>query len=213
MNNKHQLHNLIILDESGSMESIRKMIIRGFNELVQTVRGIEKQFPDQEHFISLVSFNGLGNKILHFVESVSNLETIDATKYRPNSMTPLLDAMGFSITLLKQALENKNDYNVLVTVMTDGEENASVEYSGYAIRKMIEELKQQRWTFSYIGADHDIEKAAMAVSIDNTMKFDKNASGINYMFSEERAARIRYSSKIRNNEDTCNDFYDKKGRK
>jgi len=28
MNNKHQVHNLIILDESGSMESIKTTIIQ-----------------------------------------------------------------------------------------------------------------------------------------------------------------------------------------
>ena len=52
METKHQVHNLIILDESGSMESIKKTIIEGFNEIVQTVKGIEKDFPEQEHFIS-----------------------------------------------------------------------------------------------------------------------------------------------------------------
>ena len=51
METKHQVHNLIILDESGSMESIKKTIIQGFNEIVQTVKGIEKEFPEQEHFI------------------------------------------------------------------------------------------------------------------------------------------------------------------
>ena len=43
MEKKHQVHNLIILDESGSMSSIKETIIRGFNELVQTIKGIEKQ--------------------------------------------------------------------------------------------------------------------------------------------------------------------------
>jgi hypothetical protein len=42
MKNKHQVHNLIILDESGSMSSIKSSIISGFNELVQSVKGIEE---------------------------------------------------------------------------------------------------------------------------------------------------------------------------
>lgn len=50
MQKKHQVHNLIILDESGSMSSIEKTIMNGFNELVQTIQGIESQFPNQEHF-------------------------------------------------------------------------------------------------------------------------------------------------------------------
>lgn len=42
MRKKHQVHNLIILDESGSMGSIKSTIIQGFNELVQTIQGVEK---------------------------------------------------------------------------------------------------------------------------------------------------------------------------
>jgi hypothetical protein len=74
MQNKHQVHNLIILDESGSMSSIKSLIISGFNELVQSVKGIEKQFPEQEHLISMVSFNDLNNKILHFNDPVNKLD-------------------------------------------------------------------------------------------------------------------------------------------
>ena len=84
MNNdkKHQVHNLIILDESGSMEAIKRTIIQGFNELVQTIQGIEQQFPEQEHYISFISFNGLGQKILHFLDPVSMLnQSIRPSKY------------------------------------------------------------------------------------------------------------------------------------
>src|SRR4051794_19867919 len=137
MNNKHQVHNLIILDESGSMESIKKTIIQGFNEIVQTVKGIEKEFPEQEHFISLVSFNGLGHKLLHFIDPANKLDQIDETRYKPGASTPLYDAIGFSINKLRQALQGQTDYNVLVTILTDGEENASKEFSGNDIRKLI----------------------------------------------------------------------------
>ena len=130
MENKHQVHNLIILDESGSMEPIKTTIIQGFNELVQTIQGIEKQFPEQEHFISFVSFNGLGQKLLHFIDPASKLKHIDDKTYKPGASTPLFDAMGFSINKLKQSLQEQSDYNVLVTILTDGEENASKEFSG-----------------------------------------------------------------------------------
>jgi len=208
MSNKHQVHNLIILDESGSMESIKKTIIQGFNEIVQTVKGIEEKFPEQEHFISLVSFNGLGHKLLHFIDPASKLQQIDESRYRPDASTPLYDAMGFSIVKLRQVLEKQKDYNVLVTIMTDGEENASKEYSGIAIKKMIEELKLNRWTFTYIGADHDVEKIAFSLSITNTMTFQKNDSDMKEMFDKEKYARAKYAEKIRMNEATSNDFYE-----
>ena len=140
MESKQQVHNLIILDESGSMESIKPTIINGFNELVQSIKGIQKQFPEQEHFISIISFNGFGNKIMHFIDPVSKLNTIDSSNYIPDSMTPLYDALGFGLSKLNQHLENQKNYNVLVTVLTDGEENASKEYSGLAIKNKIDEF-------------------------------------------------------------------------
>jgi len=208
MDKKHQVHNLIILDESGSMESIKKTIIQGFNEIVQTVKGIEKEFPEQEHFISLVTFNGIEQKLLHFIDPAKKLEQIDDSRYKPNASTPLYDAMGFSINKLKQVLQNQTDYNVLVTILTDGEENASKEYSGNDIKKLIEELKLNRWTFTYIGADHDVEKIAFSLSITNTMIFTKNEEDMKNMFSREKSARAKYSAKIRMNEATNNDFYE-----
>ena len=208
MEKKHQVHNLIILDESGSMESIKTTIIQGFNELVQTIQGIEKQFPEQEHFISFVSFNGLGQKLLHFIDPASKLKQIDDKSYKPDASTPLFDAMGFSINKLKQSLQGQTDYNVLVTILTDGEENASKEFSGNGIKKLVEELKQNRWTFTYIGTDHDVEKIALSLSINNTMVFAKSEAGIKDMFLKEQSARAKYSQKIRSKEDTSSNYFD-----
>ena len=47
------VHNLIIFDESGSMEATKAATVQGFNEMVQTIKGFESQFPEQKHFISL----------------------------------------------------------------------------------------------------------------------------------------------------------------
>ncbi len=208
MEKKHQVHNLIILDESGSMESIKSSIITGFNELVQTIQGIEKQFPDQEHFITFQTFNGLRQKMHHFMEPVSKLNQIDEKKYLPDASTPLFDAMGFSINKLKNALQNQTDYNVLVTIMTDGEENASREFSGNDIKKIIEGLKQNRWTFTYIGTEHDVKKIASTISINNTLQFEKNETDIKIMFSKDRKSREIYSEKILKKEDTSGGYFE-----
>ena len=109
MEKRHQVHNLIILDESGSMECIKRTIIQGFNELVQTIKGIEKQFPEQEHFISFVSFNGLGIKHLHSVEPASTLKEINSGNYIPDASTPLFDAMGSAINRLRESLEGQSN--------------------------------------------------------------------------------------------------------
>jgi len=208
METKHQVHNLILLDESGSMTSIKNTIIQGFNEIVQTVKGIALQYPEQEHLITFVTFNGLGMKTLHFCEPVEKLKEIDDEKYQPDAMTPLYDAMGFSFAKLRKELEGKSEYNVLVTILTDGEENSSKEFSGATIKQLVEELSQKNWTFTYIGADHDVEKFAVSISITNTMQFNKNEADMKQMFVKEQNARMRYSQKIHTKENTSMSFYD-----
>ncbi len=213
MENKHQVHNLIILDESGSMQTIKKTIIQGFNEIVQTVKGIQKEYAEQEHFISLVSFNGLGMKVLHFMDPVGDLKQINHKRYRPNASTPLFDALGFGLNKLREELKNLQNYNVLVTILTDGEENASKEFTASAIKSLIDELKTEQWTFTYIGADHDVESMAFSISIENTMVFKKNEADIKAMFDLEKSARASYSEKIRNKEDLSGFYEMKKGKK
>jgi uncharacterized protein YegL len=208
MEKKHQVHNLIILDESGSMQSIKTTIIQGFNELVQTIQGIEKQFPEQEHFITFVSFNGLGHKMLHFNDPANKLNHINDNNYNPEASTPLFDAMGFSLNKQKNSLQGKTDFNVLVTILTDGEENASIEFSINQIKGLVEELKQNCWTFTYIGTDHDVEKIASSLSINNTMVFEKNEADIKNMFSREQIARANYSKRISLNEDPSSNYFE-----
>jgi len=207
METGQKVFNLILLDESGSMESIREATIGGFNEVVQTIRNVQTNFPEQQHSISLVTFNGNGIKTVLFDDPVENLGQIDREKYRPDSNTPLYDAMGFSLLKMKRRVENEPQYNVLVTVLTDGYENSSREYSASAIRKLVEELSAGNWTFTYIGANHDVEKAAMSISVTNTLHFEADSKGMAEMLTREKKARYMYSQKLRDKSDFKRDFY------
>ena len=209
MKTKHQVHNLIILDESGSMFSIKDQIIRGFNEIVQTIKGVEKKYPEQEHFISFLTFNGLGITEHLFNEAVKNLEQIDEDSFRPGASTPLYDAIGYGVSKLEKIIGNKTDASVLVTVFTDGEENASKEYTRETIKRKIEELKHRRWTFTYTGTDHDVYSAAGALSIKNVIKFKRNEADMEKMFKDESEARLNYSAYIRSGKDIGEKFYQK----
>lgn len=115
--------------------------------------------------------------------------------------------MGFSILKLKNFLRDKNNYSVLVTILTDGEENASREYSLTSIKRIIEELKSENWTFTYIGTDHDIDKTTMDLNINNKIRFDKNGRGIKNMFEIETNSRIKYSLAIREGKLISDDDY------
>ena len=186
METKHQVHNLIILDESGSMNVIKDFIMRGFNEIVQNLKALETKYSEQEHFITFITFNGLRTRLVHFVEPVSELQEIDSTSYHPNSSTPLYDAMGYGLNLLRKKLQDKDQCSVLVTILTDGEENDSTEYSREAIRSLVNELKQANWLIKYIGTDHDVQKVADSFSISDFTFFRKDETGITQMFESER---------------------------
>jgi hypothetical protein len=198
---KDQVYNLIILDESGSMESIKRPTISGFNEVVQTIKAIEAKFPEQQHFITFITFNGQGIKTLLDRQPVASLAPIGEDTFLPNSSTPLYDAIGHSVLKLKVDLAGNREAKVLVTVLTDGEENSSREYNGGQIKRIIEDQKGSGWTFTYIGANHDVEKAAGYIAITNSITFTANDADVKAMFVKEKKARIAYSKAIHLNAD------------
>ncbi len=202
-----KVYNLIILDESGSMDSIKRATISGFNEVVQTIQSIEKQYPEQQHFISFVTFNGAGITTHLDKQPIAEMKMLDNKTYNPNSSTPLYDAIGLSVLKLKYDLASQKEVNVLVTILTDGEENASHEFHGQQIKNIIDEQKTHGWTFTYIGANQDVESNAASISISNTLHFHASEAGMNELFTKEKASRQRYSEKLRNKENTQEDFY------
>lgn len=207
MDTKRKIFNLIILDESGSMQSIKQSTIEGFNETAQTIKGIQQQNPGEEHYITLVTFNGLGIKTLLSNQPVTELTEINGERYLPNAGTPLYDAMGFALKRLRTQLELIKNYKVLVTIFTDGEENASKDFNGEAIKRLVEELKVQQWTFTYIGANHDVQKFARDLSIHNAVAFTSNPESVHQTLADERSARQRHFQRLRENKPVGEDYF------
>ena len=192
--NKVRVHNLILLDESGSMMSIYNPALSGVNETLQTIRGAQNEHPNQEHFVTLIAFDSNHyNQIYHNVPA-DNAADITKEQYRPDGCTPLYDAMGRSINDLRRSVA-KDDV-VLVTVITDGYENASREYNGKAIKSLVEEMRKAGWVFTYIGANQDVEAVAESMSINNIMAFDANESSTKAMFAKECKARRKFFCKL-----------------
>ena len=199
---KTQIYNLLILDKSGSMGSIKEATIAGYNETVQTIKKAQQDYEDsQEHLFSFMAFCGCEKNLIYDKTPIDMVQILTATTYRPCCNTPLYDAMGFCITKLRADLKNKKDYKVLVTVITDGYENASKEYNANSIGKLVEELKGEGWTFTYIGANQDVEKVAAEISINNFISYTANAQGTRTMFEHDSKSRERYFSRIANNND------------
>ena len=188
---KTRIFNLIIIDESGSMQSIKKEAIDSVNETIQTIRSAQKKHEDQEHYVSLVTFND-DVKTVYECVAVNEVKELTVETYQPDCCTALYDAMGISLNALRKKVAE--DDKVLVTVVTDGYENASKEYSGKAIKALVDELKAKGWVFAYIGANQDVEAVAATISITNTLRFNATSAGVHGMAGIVSRSRERLYS-------------------
>lgn len=189
---KTNVYNLIILDESGSMSCIKRLALNGLNETLQTIRMAQKDFPDQKQFVSILSFDTSHMKFLRNKKSITEVQDLEQKEYNPNGGTPLFDAIGIGVNSLINDV-TPND-SVLVTIITDGEENSSKEYTGRTIATLISSLKNQGWLFTYIGANQDAVQVASTININNALNFEQDEEGTRVMFEKEHRARYRCMS-------------------
>ena len=200
-NQSQQVFNLLILDESGSMESIRASIISSYNEVIQTIKAAEKKSLTeerlQEHFVSLYIFNGEAIREVHFHVPVSEVVELTMETYCPNAGTPLFDTMGQALNRHEKAIDGKQDAVTLVTILTDGEENMSKEYNGNAIVSLVNRLKKKGWVFNYIGTDHDVAAFSAKISISASMSYMKSCKGLVDMLDAEKTSRGRFYDRIK----------------
>ena len=192
-NNKTKVYNVIIMDRSGSMWEIKKPAIMGFNEVLGGVKAAKEKYSEtQEQFITLVLFDSTAINRVYWNADPSMAEHLTEKTYVPGAATPLYDAMGRTLTKLEKELKNDKNHSVVVTVITDGYENDSREYSLSAIKALVEHLKEEGWSFAYMGTDHDVHGVAVNLSITNIVQFEKTEEATMKTFQKERQARDRW---------------------
>ena len=208
---KTQVYNLVILDKSGSMESIRTEAINGYNETLGSIKSTQLKFLDtQEHFVSLAAFCDCGIDMIYDMTPIKDAEKLTKEKYDPCCCTPLFDAIGKTVKTLKKKIADVEDAAVLVTIITDGYENSSKEWDAKGVAKLIDECKEDGWMFSFIGAGEDVIKVATTISITNTMVWENTSEGTKKMFDEENEARERYCMEYNSLIDPCMSVSEKK---
>ena len=187
-----RVFNLIIVDESGSMSVIEKQALMGLNETLETVRKMQQLHPDMEQRVTLITFDSSHKRYVFDNVPTKATHKLTRREYRPGGATPLYDTIGLGISKLNA--QTTVDDNVLVTIITDGEENCSEEYNLQMVKTLIEKLKKQNWTFTLIGTDNlDVEGMAGAMAIDNHLEFKEDEAGTKEMFAFERHSRARYN--------------------
>ena len=169
-NNKKEMFVSFILDETGSMLSVKQETISGFNEYLQTLKSQKKS---KKIKFTLTKFNSDKVEVVYDAIKLKNVKSLDDENYQPAAMTPLYDAIGKTVrSIERQSKEGK----VLIVIQTDGHENYSKEYDRKGVFDLIEEKKKDGWTFAFLGADQDAWLAAKLIGIPkgNAMSYDSS---------------------------------------
>lgn len=191
-----RVHNLIILDESGSMSGLEKVSIGGVNETIRTIKEAYIANFDQEQLLTMVTFSKQNDvRVVHHYNShnIIDVEEMPLNKFNPNGMTPLWDVMGNMCTRIEKEIDAET--LVLVTIITDGMENASTEYNHESIKALVDRLDQAGWVFTYIGANQDAIYVANSMGIRNALQYDSDEEGTKAMWDEERNSRKAFYSR------------------
>lgn len=187
-----RVFNLLVVDESGSMAIIQKQALMGINETLDTIAKMQKTHKELEQHITLLTFDSSHKRLIYDNITADMAHKLGCNDYRPGGATPLYDAIGMGIAKINA--QTSDDDSVLVTIITDGEENCSEEYNLDMIKNLIGKLKKQGWTFTFIGTDNlDVKGMAADMGIDNHLSFSEDAKGTEEMFKHERMSRERFN--------------------
>ncbi len=161
MTDQSLTHIYVLLDRSGSMQSIKSDIEGGFAAFIEEQRAI-----DGDCRVTLARFDD------HYEEVYADRPVADVgpLELEPRGSTALLDAMGRLISeagsRLARLPEDRRPGTVVVAIMTDGMENASREWTHPAIKALVEQQTQAyHWQFLYMGADQDAIEVGASIGV------------------------------------------------
>lgn len=184
MTDSNKTHIAVVLDRSGSMQSIKADTIGGFNEFLKA----QKAAPGKAT-LTLVQFDDVSETVWDSAD-ISGVKPLTDETYKPRGSTALLDTIGKVINQTGQALSGLDEAvrpsKVVFVILTDGHENASHEFSLQNINEMITHQRDKyAWEFVFLGANQDAILVAgrMGISQVSAMTFAANAKGTASAFS------------------------------
>jgi len=190
---------IFILDESGSMYSLKKDTIGGFNSLIE-----KQKNEDGEAFVSTVMFS-TESRVVHDRVPLDKINELTENDYCPNGGTALLDAVGSAIhhigNIHKYARDEDRPEHTLFIITTDGMENASRNYNHKKIKQMIERQKNKYgWEFIFLGANIDAAETAegMGISRETAVDYMADSRGTGVLYNALSAAVTNARAGVKN---------------
>jgi uncharacterized protein YegL len=184
---------VFILDKSGSMSGLESDTIGGYNSMLA-----KQQVMEGECHITTVLFDH-GYELLHDRIDIKAVSPITEREYQIGGSTALLDAIGRTIHKIGNAQRHTvDDYRaekVMFVIITDGEENASREYSAEKVKAQIERQKTKYgWEFIFLGANIDAVQTAgrFGIAPDRAVDYLADSEGTNLNFKVMSAAVMSF---------------------
>ena len=188
-----QTHVAFCIDESGSVANIIIPLVDAYN---QTVTDIRTSVLDegQEASMTALAFGDrvLKHRILYVGQQVQTVKPLEAKDFNCTGMTPLFDSVYRAIKKLEELDDGKPDTSFVISVITDGYENQSVDPGVPTTLRLIEEkTATDRWTFTFLVPNGNEEKFSRSYRIPrgNVQGWDaKTARGAKDAFIVSSAA-------------------------
>lgn len=157
------IHVCFVIDESGSMFNSIDDVKGGYAQTIAE----QKKETDGQCAVSMYTFSNGVTK--HYIGKDVN-EVSPTLDYNPGGMTAMNDGIGTAIDEIGKWLagmpEEERPSQNMIVIMTDGQENASTEYSLKAVQEKIkEQTEKYNWTFVYLGTDITTTKDVDALGI------------------------------------------------
>ncbi len=193
--NPNLSHIIFVLDESSSMSSCWDQTISGYNEYLKAQKE-DAEKTGIKTLVSLYKFNGYDVDCIFDRQDVAEVTPLTKSNYRPSGGTNLLDAMGgvmMKINLLLKEKKKADRESVIITVLTDGEENQSRTFKNSDIKAMVEKAEGKNWGFMFLGANIDAfhAGAAMGFNYNNTMQFNTSNAAETMRSASAMTARMK----------------------
>jgi hypothetical protein len=166
-----------IIDSSGSMDWFKYDAIGGYNSFISE----QKKIPGTAK-VTTILFNN-GYKVFEEDVSLKKAKKLNSRSYVPRGTTALLDAIGRTINDLNHKFSHTLKENlpdkVIVSILTDGQENSSTKFCKSCINEMItHQRNQHNWEFIFLAANQDAIAEATSLGISPKFAFNYESTGI-----------------------------------